>query len=65
MVSVDAALLRLRRFARPSAQPRDIGVMKLQIELRRHPLRDIDVIGRRFRPFGRSRVRGPQTRLRA
>jgi hypothetical protein len=41
------------RFVVPSAVLRDVRALEAQIELRRHALRDIEVIRCRLRPFMR------------
>ncbi len=50
------------RFVVPSAALGDIQTLKLQIELRRRALRDIEIIRSRLRPFMRSN--GTQLRRR-
>lgn len=52
---IESPLCRLQnnvsRFVIPSAALRDIRTLKVQIELRRRALRDIEVIRCRLRPF--------------
>ena len=66
MVNVDASLFRLQQtftqLVRPSSEQLDIGSLKLQIELRRRALKDIDAILCRFRPFHHSAAGGPYPR---
>lgn len=67
MIRLDISFFRLRdsvsRFIRPAAAPRDIRALKVQIELRRQALREIEVIRRQLRPYMQSENRRLHGRL--
>jgi hypothetical protein len=58
---IESPLCRLQsnvsRFFLPSATMRNVHALKVQIELRRRALKDIEAIRRRLRPFMRCRCR--------
>jgi hypothetical protein len=53
------------RFVGPSAALRNVRTLKVQIELRRRALRDIEVIRCRLRPFMRCESKRLRRRLRS
>lgn len=67
MSRLETSFCRLRdsvsRFIRPSAALLDIRALKIQIELRRQALREIEVIRRQLRPYLQSKNRRLHGRL--